>query len=238
MLHSKVVVITGAGRGIGRAIALAFAGAGAQVALLARSEGELQQVAAEIGEAGGASFCIPCDVSDAAAVEAAFHTVQQHWGGLDMLVNNAGYAVFKPFDALSYADWRQTMDINLDAAFHCIQAALPHMKRRGGGRILNISSVSGLKGIEHQSAYCAAKHALNGLTKALAIELRPHNISVHALCPGAVATRLALEAMPERDVSDWMTPEDVAHTALYLATLPEGATVDILHLRRFNSGPL
>jgi NAD(P)-dependent dehydrogenase (short-subunit alcohol dehydrogenase family) len=112
------------------------------------------------------------------------------------------------------------------------------MVARKSGRIINISSVSGLRPILHQSAYCASKHALNGLTTALALELREHGIFVHAICPGGVATRLSEEAMPQRDRSAWMTPEDVAHTALYLASLGPRATTDLIYLRRFTSVPL
>jgi 3-oxoacyl-[acyl-carrier protein] reductase len=159
-------------------------------------------------------------------------------GRIDVLVNNAGYACFKPFMELSLEEWRRTLDVNLTGTFLVTRAVLPDMTARRSGRIINMSSVSGLRPIMHQSVYCASKHGIIGLTTTLAMELRPYDIRVHAICPGGVATRLSEEAMPGRDKSDWMTPEDVAHTALYLASLGPRATTDIIYLRRFGSVPL
>ncbi|MBM3290456.1 MAG: SDR family oxidoreductase, partial [Candidatus Hydrogenedentes bacterium] len=160
------------------------------------------------------------------------------FGQIDILVNNAGYACFKPFAELSVEEWRRTIDVNLTGAFLCTKAVLPSMIAHGGGRIINISSVAGLKPLAEQSAYCASKHGLNGLSKVLAMELRPHNIAVHTICPGGVDTRLAQDAMPGRDKSDWMAPEDIAHACLYLATLSPRATTDEIVVQRFNSVPI
>lgn len=231
-------IVTGAGRGIGRATALALAAEGHQVLVAARSLADVQEVAREIQAAGGEALAVSCDVRDIQQVNRMVEAAITTWGRVDLLVNNAGFACFKPFEKLSLEDWEETFAVNLLGTVRCIQAVLPHMTQQRSGRIINLSSVSGLKGIEEQSAYCASKHAVNGLTKALALELRSHNIAVHALCPGAVATRLAMDAMPGRDFNDWMTPDQVAQSVLYLANLPEGATVDILHLRRFGSSPL
>jgi NAD(P)-dependent dehydrogenase (short-subunit alcohol dehydrogenase family) len=155
-----------------------------------------------------------------------------------VLVNNAGYAHFTPFEELGLEEWRRTLDVNLTGPFLVTQAFLPGMIARRSGRIINVSSVAGHKGIERQSAYCASKHGLNGLTKVLAMELRPHNIAVHAICPGGVNTRLAHEAMPGRDKANWMSPEDIAQAALYLCALSPQTTIDLLTLRRFDSTPL
>jgi 3-oxoacyl-[acyl-carrier protein] reductase len=154
------------------------------------------------------------------------------------LVNNAGYACFKPFTSLTGEDWQRSLDVNLTGPFNLIQAVLPSMIARQSGRIINISSVAGLKPLAEQSAYCAAKSGLNALTKVLAMELRPHKIAVHAICPGGVDTKLAREAMPHRDKTNWLTPEDIAHTALYLASLSPRATTDEILVRRFDSVPI
>lgn len=237
-LNNHTAFITGAGRGIGRAIALRFAAEGCKVAVTARTETEIHAVAEAITARGGTAIALPCDVSDPASVDSAVAATVDALGPISILVNNAGFADFRPFAETTFADWQQTMDVNLHGVFHCIQAVLPEMTRQKSGRIINISSVSALKGIPNQSAYCAAKHALNGLTKTLAMELQTHGIGVHAICPGGVQTRLAAEAMPERDQADWMTPDDIAHAALYLATQSPRATTDILQVRRFDSTPI
>ena len=237
-LKNTTAIITGAGRGIGRGIALAFAREGCRVALLARSSEELAETARMIGGAGGESMVCACDVTDEMQVEGSVGTVLARWPEIHILVNNAGYGCFKPFQELSICEWRRTLDVNLTGAFLMIRAVLPSMLARHAGRIINVSSVAGLKPIPKQSAYCASKYGLNGLTQVLAMELREYGIAVHAICPGGVATRLSEENMPERDKTGWMTPEDVAHAALYLATLHPGATTDILPIRRFDSTPI
>jgi len=238
LLEGKSAFITGAGRGIGRGIALAFAAEGCDIAIAARTKMEVDATADEVRRLGRTALPLTCDVSDDASVRNAVQAALAEFGLIDLLVNNAGYACFKPFTKLTAEEWQQTLDVNLTGAFRCIRAVLPSMIERRSGRIINISSVAGLKPIADQSAYCASKFGLNGLTKVLAMELRPHGIGVHAICPGGVDTRLSQEAMPDRDKADWLQPEDVAHTALYLATLsPRAATDDVL-VRRFDSVPI
>ena len=238
LLVRKNAIITGAGRGIGRAIAETFAAQGCNVAVLARSVEEIEETAGRLRALGVRTIAIPCDVTRAPSVEAAFAEAEAFLGSVDILVNNAGMARFMPFASMSLEDWNDTLAANLTSVFLCTQRVLPGMKVRRSGRIINISSVSGLKPIAEQSAYCAAKHGVNGLTKTLALELQAFGIGVHAICPGGVVTRLAEEAMPERDMTDWMQPEDVAHAALFLATQSPRAATDIVHLRRFDSAPL
>ena len=238
LLEGKNAIITGAGRGIGRAIAEAFARQGCNIAALARSKDEIEETAALVRTLGVQAVALQCDVTQAPSVDAAFAAAEAALGPVDILVNNAGMARFKPFAALSMEDWNETIASNLTSVFLCTQRVLPGMMARRAGRIINVSSVSGLKPIAEQSAYCAAKHAVNGLTKTLALELHPFGIGVHAICPGGVVTRLAEEAMPERDKTGWMLPEDIAHAALFLATQSPRAATDIMHLRRFDSAPL
>lgn len=238
LLSGHTAVVTGAGRGIGRAIAKAFAEQGCDVALVARTVDELEETAAAVRETGRTALVCACDVTSPGAVRTMAAQAEERFGKIDLLVNNAGYACFKPFMELTLEEWQRTLEVNLTGIFLCTQAIVPGMIAQRRGRIINLSSVSGLRPIPRQSAYCASKHGVNGLTTTLAMELKPYGIRVHAICPGGVPTRLTEENMPERDKSDWMTPEDVAHTALYLASLSETATTDIIYLRRFGSVPL
>lgn len=238
MLKDKLAVITGAGRGIGRAIAETFAQHGATVVLAARSSDEIAETVAAVEALGARALGVVCDVSTPDGIDGLVQRTLDSFGTPDILVNNAGYAHFRPFEGIPQEEWRKTIETNLTAPFLLTQAFVPGMLARGSGRIINISSVAGLKGIAHQSAYCASKHALNGLTKVLALELNPLGIGVHAICPGGVNTRLAHEAMPDRDKADWMSPQDIADAALYLCTLTPQTAIDILPLRRTGSTPL
>lgn len=238
VLQGKTALITGAGRGIGRGIALAFAEQGCDIAAAARSADEVNATVDAVKRCGRRALALIADVSNEHDVRAMADETLNAFGHIDILVNNAGYASFKPFTELSADEWRKTIDINLTGVFLCTKAVLPSMIRRQSGRIINISSVAGLKPLADQSAYCASKHGLNGLSKVLAMELRQYGIGVHSICPGGVDTRLAQEAMPDRDKSDWMTPEDIAHTCLYLASLSPRATTDEIVVRRFNSVPI
>ena len=238
LLEGTTAFITGAGRGIGKGIALAFAAQGCDVAVAARTEQQVAETAEEVRGLGRQALALACDVSCAQDVRHAVNAALEQFGKIDILVNNAGYACFKPFMEINETEWRQTLDVNLTGAFLCIQAVLPSMIARRSGRIINISSMAGLKPIVDQSAYCASKYGLTGLTQELALELREYGIRVHAICPGGVDTQLAREAMPDRDKTDWLTPEDIAHAALYLATLSPRATTDTILVRRFGSVPI
>lgn len=235
--QSNTALVTGAGRGIGRAIALALAQEGYAVGLCARTVSELESVRGAIEALGGHAIVLPCDVIHEKEVHTAVDSMLHSFGTLDVLVNNAGHACFKPVWELTLDEWKYSMDVNVTSAFMFCQAVIPHMMQRRFGRIINISSITRLKALPEQGAYCAAKHALNGWTKSLAYELRPYNIAVHALCPGGVDTRLSQEAMPHRDKTDWMTPEDIADAVKYLCSLSPRVAIDILTLRRFTAEP-
>lgn len=238
LLKGKTALITGAGRGIGQGIALAFARQGCDIAAAARTADEVNATVDAVRRMGRRALALIVDVSKPRDVRGMVDATLETFGRIDILVNNAGYACFKPFVDLSLEEWQRTIDVNLTGVFLATKAVLPSMISRKTGRIINISSVAGLKPIVEQSAYCASKHGLSGLTKVLAMELREHGIGVHAICPGGVDTRLAQEAMPDRDKSDWMSPEDIAHACLYLAGLSPRATTDEIVVRRFNSAPI
>ncbi|MBM1689728.1 SDR family oxidoreductase [Sulfitobacter geojensis] len=190
-MQNKTVMITGASRGIGAEAARVFAKAGANVALLARSEAALNELVAEIGEA---AIAIPCDVASYADMAAAVETTVQRFGGLDVLINNAG--VIEPVSHLSEADpdaWGQVIDINLKGVFNGMRAALPVMKGKGGGSILTISSGAAHGAVEAWSHYCASKAAVHMLTKCVHLEEAEYGIRAIGLSPGTVATQMQRE---------------------------------------------
>jgi NAD(P)-dependent dehydrogenase (short-subunit alcohol dehydrogenase family) len=187
-LAGKHAVVTGASRGIGLAVARALLAQGARVTLMARDAAALEAASAELG--GGVAWQT-VDVTDPASVAEAFARA----GAADILVNNAGQAASSPFMRTDAAMWQQMLDVNLSGAYHCIQAALPAMLDAGWGRIVNVASTAGLTGYRYVAAYCAAKHGLVGLTRALALELAAKGITVNAVCPGYTETGIVQEAV-------------------------------------------
>lgn len=187
-LKGKHAVVTGASRGIGLAIARTLQAQGARVTLMARDAAGLAAAAGGLGE-GTAWQAI--DVADAGSVAAAFERA----GAVDILVNNAGQASSAPFLKTDAALWQRMLDVNLSGAYHCIQAALPGMLDAGWGRIVNVASTAGLTGYRYVAAYCAAKHGLVGLTRALALELATRGVTVNAVCPGYTETDIVQEAV-------------------------------------------
>jgi NAD(P)-dependent dehydrogenase (short-subunit alcohol dehydrogenase family) len=207
-------VVTGASRGIGRAIALRLAGAGAEIALWARDGAALQEVEREIVERGGRARAMVCDVTDSQAVRSAAEQVRRTMPPVRIVVNNAGSVLRKPTVEITDAEWRSVMAVNLDGTFYVTRAFLDDLTR-DGGRIINISSIAGRQGTPLLAAYCAAKHAVVGLTRALAEELRAAKISVNAICPGSVDTAMLREGMPGARPD--MSPDDIARSVLFLA---------------------
>lgn len=228
-MHGQVVAITGASRGIGAAAARVFAAAGARVALLARSEGQVESLAAEIGEN---ALALPCDVADWASVSAAIEQIVVTWGRLDVLVNNAG--VIDPIARLDEADpaaWARLIDINLTGVFHGMRAAVPVMKRQGTGTILTISSGAAHRPLEGWSAYCASKAGAAMLTRALHEE-EGQWLRVMGLSPGTVATEMQVQIkasginpVSKLEVSDHIPADWPARALLWMC----GTDADAFH---------
>lgn len=233
MLKGKVAVVTGGSSGIGEAVAIALAAQGAKVAVVAsHSPDKAAQVAAAIGRSGGEARGFAADVRDPAAVERLFAAVDAAWGGLDILVNAAGVYYPTPVEGTTAADVDRMVDINLKGAWHSIAAAVPRLKKRGGGKIVNFSSVAAQMGLGGFSLYCATKAAIVLMTRALACELAPFDINVNAIAPGNTATPMNeafrldpaskpyLEAMAKATPSNttFSSPEEIAAAVLFIIT--------------------
>jgi 3-oxoacyl-[acyl-carrier protein] reductase len=214
VLAGKLAVVTGASRGIGRAIATILAGAGAKVAGCARHA--IDEIVA-------------CDVGRPVEVERFAAEVLRRFGPPDLLVNNAGLVARAQLEETSLENWDAVLDSNLKGTFLVTRAFLPAMRARRGGRIVNIASISGRQGTAGLTAYCAAKHGVVGLTRALAEELRPDGIAVNAVCPGSVDTDMLRVGMPGARPA--MSAEDVANVVIYLAAYAPpaltGSCVDV-----------
>ena len=190
-LDRRHAVVTGGGRGIGAAIATALAAEGAKLTLMGRNRAQLQDKAAMLATAQA----IRCDVTNEAEVGAAFAEARQTFGPVAILINNAGAADSAPFVRTSFELFQRMLDVNLIGTFLCSRAALPDMLEAGFGRIVNVASIAGLKGAAYVSAYCAAKHGVVGLTRALALETATKGITVNAVCPSYTDTDMVRDAI-------------------------------------------
>lgn len=218
-LTGKTAIITGAGRGIGRGIARGLAREGARLVLTARSEDELDSAAAEIRPLGAEVIVFPTDVTDEKNVEALFARTDQEFGRLDLLVNNAGAFDGGPLDELSLDAWDKVIAVNLRAPFLCTRAAMRRMKPQGGGRIINIGSISAQRVRFGSAPYSASKHGIWGLTQVTALEGREHGITCCCLHPGNIQVERRLTDRVE-DAEPMMSIDEIAEVAVLMATLP------------------
>ena len=235
MSIGKVAWVTGAGKGIGEAIALALGKAGIKVAVSARTQSDIEKVAASITHLGGAAIPVPCDVTQPVSVADAVSRVRRSLGPISILVNNAGAADSHKFIGHDDALWRRMIDANLNSVYYVTKAVAPMMAEANWGRIINIASIASKVGAKYVAAYTASKHGVLGLTRVLAVELVSYNITVNAICPGYVDTpmtdkavanitsrtklseaeaRATLEKLSPQN--RLITPEEVAHVALML----------------------
>jgi 3-oxoacyl-[acyl-carrier protein] reductase len=221
-LDGKTAVVTGAGRGIGRNVALGLADEGMDVALAARSESEIEAVAETIRDGGNEAIAVPTDVTDTDDVTTLFDRARAAFDRVDLLVNNAGTSAEGTLWELEDDDWETVLDVNLNGAFRCSREALTGgMLERGEGAIVNMGSLSGKVGFAGTSAYTASKHGIQGLTNALAKELKETDIRVSAVCPGQVAT----EMTDDIAAVDRLEADDVTEIVVFLATRPASVYV-------------
>jgi len=226
-LGGKVAIVTGAGRNIGRAIALALAEAGAWVVVNARSNrAEADAVAYEIAAKGGKALVLIGDVADAAAVQAMADAAIKQLGRLDILVNNAALRREKPFAEMSYAEWREIMDVTLDGTFHCVKACLPALKQSGSGTIVNIGGLSAHTGAKDRAHVVTAKAGIVGFTRALAHDLASDGITVNCVVPGLIGTPRPKDK-----------PEPAHHLTHQTITGARGRPEDVAAAVRFLCGP-
>ena len=227
-LQGKVAVITGGGRGIGAAIARRLAALGAQAVVCGRDPAALQSTSAAIAQTGGLCLPLPCDVTRWQDVEALARDVRRSFAGLDVLVNNAGIAgPAGPVHQAEATAWDPVMNTNLRGVFYCIRAFAPLLIARGGGDIVNISSIAGRNPLPNGAVYAASKWGLNGLSYSVAEELREHGIRVSVVCPGSTISGLTPHRgkRPER----MLTGDDVAHVVAMIVTqAPQSFASDIV----------
>lgn len=243
-LKDKICIVTGAASGIGKAIATRYVAAGGLVAIADLKQKAADAVAAELTKMGpGRAIGVVMDVTDEAAVNAGVARVVKEWGGVDVLVSNAGIQIVHPVEEFPFADWKKLLSIHLDGAFLTSKACIPHMQKRGGGAIVFMGSVHSKEASPLKSAYVTAKHGLLGLARVIAKEGGPKKIRANVICPGFVKTPLVEKQIPEQAQElgisekevverimlgetvdkEFTTVEDVAEVAFVFAAFPTAA---------------
>jgi 3-oxoacyl-[acyl-carrier protein] reductase len=228
-LEGKIALVSGGSRGIGAACCHLLAKAGCDVAINYRTHADRALEVAEVAKAlGRRTMTVPFDVANAADAEAMVSHVVQELGGIDILVNNAGIWTDGSIETMTDADWARMIGVNLTGAFHLCRAVVPHMKKRGGGSIVNIASTAGQRGEANHSHYAASKGGVLALTKSLAVELAPYGIRVNAIAPGWIRTDMTAEFLTPERIGESLKepiplgrpgePEDVAGPVIFLCS--------------------
>ncbi|NHC41792.1 SDR family oxidoreductase [Bacillus sp. MM2020_1] len=233
-LKDKVAIVTGGGRGIGRETCILLAKHGAKVAVFSNNESESKETASYISEVvGGEAIALNGDVRLEEDINQAVQTTEQSLGSIDILINNAGVMLLKPFHEMTVEEWDFVQDINIRGVYLCSRAVVPQMIEKGHGVIINLSSIWGTKGGPDRSAYIASKYACLGFSKALGEELKPYKIRVNAVCPGPVNTKM----MDDFDVNkdNWLHPLDLANVIVDLC-LPKSAAITATAIEAFGYG--
>lgn len=237
-LKGKVAVITGGGGGIGRATAQALAKEGTKIALCGGNNIEkLTKTADIIKEWGAEAFILPGNLTKSDFLENCIEKTANHFGQIDILINNAGLALNKPFEETTQKDFDRIFNINVKAPFVLCQKVLPYLRKSAHAVIINISSVVGHKGYINQAAYAASKHAILGFSKSLANEVYTENIRVHTICPGGVYTDMVKVARPDLTGEDMITPDEIADIILFLLQSRGNAVIDEICVHRNGKQP-
>ena len=228
-LSGKVAIVTGGTRGIGRAIAQRLWREGASVAVCGRSRESVQAFVEECqGGTGGQVFGEPADVSKLEDVRRFFASVDARFGGVDFLINNAGIGVFKSVADLTPEEWRRTIDLNLSGVYYCSHEVFNRMRNRGGGYIINVSSLAGKNAFAGGAAYNASKFAVNGFSEAMMLDHRYDNVRVSYIMPGSVDTGFS----PRAGGGGWkIQPEDIAEVVMMLLRMPARTLVSRVEIR-------
>jgi len=230
-LSGKIAIVTGGTRGIGRAIAERLLREGAWVAICGRSQESVDRAVAQMKPLGRL-FGHPADVSDSGEVKRFFQAVDSEFGGLDILVNNAGAGVFRKVGDMTPEEWHRNIDLNLNGPFYCSREALPRFAQRGGGFIVNISSLAGKNAFSGGAAYNASKSGLNLFTEALMLDHRHDNVRVSSIMPGSVDTEFGADSGFRAADSSWMiAPEDVAEAVDMVLRMPARTMISRVEMR-------
>jgi 3-oxoacyl-[acyl-carrier protein] reductase len=236
-LEKKIALITGASRGIGEEIARRLAKEKVNLALIARDENKLKKLKDDLLKENVEIFILPIDLTENNAPKFVIEKVIKYFGGLDILINNAGTALSKPLLETSEEEWNNLMTINAKVPYFLCKYAIPYLKKSEIPTIINISSVVGYKGYINQSAYTASKHALHGFTKALAQEVHEYGIRVHLISPGGVATDLVNKVRPDLEKSSLIQPYEIAEIIVFLLKFRNNAVIDEIQIRRKDNIP-
>ena len=230
-LSGSKAVVTGGTKGIGRALARALIGAGVDVVISSRHEKELAKTVGELNESGpGRCAGATCDVRDQSQVKEFFAHAATTLGGLDILINNAGVGIFESVEAMNGDDFRAVIETNLCGVFYCCHEAIPLLKQRGGGYIINVSSLAGANPHPRMAAYNASKFGLNGFSEALMQEVRHDGIKVSYIMPGSVNTEFGGDE-PSAEKSWQLQPEDIAQVVIDLLNYPQRALPSRIEIR-------
>lgn len=234
-IKNKVALVTGGGKGIGKAIAIALAREGANVAICSRKMKDLQEVARRIGDLGRRALPMEADISRESLIRSVVKETASKFGGINILVNNAGLGRFGKIAELSTQDWDTMFEVNLRAMFLCIREALPYLKRNAESVVVNMSSLAGKNAFAGGAGYTATKWGVIALSKCLMLEEREHGVRVITVCPGSVDTDFFNhESLPKPNRDKILKAEDVAATTLAAIKLPQRAMVNEIEIRPTN----
>ncbi len=236
-LKNRVALITGASKGIGKVIALSLAKEGVKLALCSSSSNSLKNIETDLKEFGIEYFLCPADLRCPESTVSIIHQAFNHFGELDILINNAGIAIPNTISDTTLEEWDKHMETNVRAPFLLCKESIQYLKKSNSASIINIASVVAAKGYVNQGAYTASKHALMGFTKVLAKEVQKDGIRVHVICPGGVATEMVTQTRPDLDPSGLISTQEIADIVLFLLTHRGNAVIDEVMIRRDGNVP-